>query len=82
MGLERGRGEVESMLNDDHLVSMSKKLRSDQTPWENKLWYFLRGNRFKELKFKRQVVIEKFIVDFCCKEKKIIIELDGGQQKE
>ncbi len=56
----------------------SKNLRSNQTPWETKLWKHLRGRRFYDFKFKRQVPIGTYIVDFCCQEAKLIIELDGG----
>jgi len=39
----------------------------------------LRGNRFIGYKFKRQVVIGGYIVDFSCFEKRLVIEIDGGQ---
>ena len=63
------------------LIPVTKLLRSNQTPWESKLWYHLRGGRFGH-KFKRQVMIGEYIADFCCNEKKLIIELDGGQHNE
>lgn len=65
-----------------HLSQFSKQLRKNQTPWESKLWYYLRGSRFKRCKFKRQVTIGNFIADFSCFDKKIIIELDGSQHFE
>ena len=52
------------------------------TPAETKMWRFLRGKRFQGLKFKRQVLIGNYIVDFLCENKKIIIEIDGGQHNE
>lgn len=52
------------------------------TPWEAKLWYYLRGNRFYGFKFKRQVPMRNYVVDFCCQEKKLIIELDGGHHNQ
>ncbi len=61
-----------------NLAEVSKVLRKQSTPWERKLWYYLRGNRFYGLKFKRQVPMGKYVVDFCCQEKSLIIELDGG----
>ena len=61
------------------LVGFSKSLRSESTLWERKLWYYLRGGRFLGLKFKRQVVIDDYIVDFSCNEKKVVIEVDGSQ---
>lgn len=63
-------------------LKYSKDLRSNQTPWEDKLWYFFRAGRFYGLKFKRQVVIGKYIVDFSCREKMVVVELDGGQHSE
>lgn len=77
------KGEVaKSMKERQDLVEFTKRLRSYQTPWESKLWYHLRANRFYGLKFKRQVPIDKYIVDFCCQGKRLIIELDGGYHSE
>ncbi|MFA5991255.1 MAG: endonuclease domain-containing protein [Candidatus Doudnabacteria bacterium] len=64
------------------LAEVSKTLRKRQTPWESELWYFLRGGRFYNLKFKRQVPMGDYVVDFCCQEKKLIIELDGGHHNQ
>ncbi|KGP62132.1 ATP-dependent helicase HrpA, partial [Legionella norrlandica] len=44
-------------------------------------WYYLRANRLG-CKFKRQVPMGAYIVDFVCLEKRVIIELDGGQHAE
>lgn len=65
-----------------NLQSITRKLRVVQTPWESKLWHYLRAGRFQGLKFKRQVPMGNYVVDFCCQEKKIIIEVDGGQHNE
>ena len=62
-------------------IEISRKLRRDQTPWEKKIWMYLKGRNFLGLKFKRQVVIGNYIYDFVCFEKKLIIELDGSQHK-
>ena len=45
-------------------------------------WSRVRAKRFKGLKFKRQYSLGRYIVDFICLEKKLIIELDGYQHKE
>ena len=52
-------------------------LRKNQTDAETILWQYLRR---KELgvRFVRQYGIENYIADFCCRSKKLIIELDGG----
>ncbi len=70
------------MIQGKDLKSVARILRKAMTPWEAKLWYYLRGNKFYGLKFKRQVPMGNYIVDFCCQEKKIVIELDGGQHTE
>ena len=46
------------------------------------LWYYLRNRRFSSLKFRRQVRLGGYIVDFICFSKNLIIELDGGQHAE
>ncbi len=64
------------------LKTLSRNLRKNQTDSERKLWYFLRNRQFLDLKFRRQYKIGKYIVDFCCVEKMLVIELDGGQHNE
>lgn len=66
----------------ENFLKLARSLRKHQTPWETKLWYYLRGNRFGGLKFKRQYKIGDYIADFYCTEKKLIIEIDGGQHNE
>jgi very-short-patch-repair endonuclease len=46
------------------------------------MWAYLRAKRFEGLKFRRQVAIGEFIVDFVNFKSKIIIEIDGGQHNE
>ena len=60
------------------LLEQSRQLRRHSTPHEQKLWYYLRGRRFESLKFNRQCVLGPYIVDFYCREHRLIIELDGG----
>ena len=61
--------------------SFAKKLRSNMTDVETKLWQQLRAKRFEDYKFRRQVPIGPYIVDFICFEKRLIIELDGSQHE-
>ena len=65
-----------------HLIQISRALRKNQTPWEAKLWYYMRGNRMLGVQFKRQVRLGSYVVDFYCASKKLVIELDGGQHNE
>ena len=60
----------------------AKALRKDMTDAERRLWYLLRAHRFQGFKFKRQVPIGPFIVDFACLGLKVLIEVDGGQHAE
>lgn len=57
----------------------SRGLRKKQTEAEKLFWYRLRNRQFLGLKFRRQQLIGKYIVDFVSFEKRIIIELDGRQ---
>lgn len=57
----------------------ARELRKASTEVEKILWSRLKNRRLNNLKFKRQFVIEYYIVDFICLEKKLIIELDGSQ---
>ena len=70
------------MYYNPHNLKNAKEMRSNMTPAETKMWRILRGKRFQDLKFKRQVLIGNYIVDFLCEDKKIIIEIDGGQHNE
>ena len=64
------------------MKSLAKKLRQQSTDTEQLLWKHLRAHRMAGYKFKRQVVIEPYIVDFACLEARLIVEADGGQHLE
>jgi very-short-patch-repair endonuclease len=57
-------------------------MRSEPTEAERALWHLLRGKRFSGHKFKRQVPIDRYIVDFVCFAHRLIIEADGSQHAE
>ena len=57
----------------------ARGLRRRQTDAERRLWARLRDRRLLGAKFARQVPIGPYVVDFCCREMKVIVELDGGQ---
>jgi very-short-patch-repair endonuclease len=52
-------------------------LRREQTAAESKLWACLRNRQRDGVKFSRQVSVGPFFADFCCREAKLIIEIDG-----
>ena len=63
-------------------VPIARRLRRRQTDAERYLWFKLRNHRLGGLKFRRQMSLNGFIVDFCCPDAKLVIELDGGQHAE
>ncbi len=63
------------------LLARARQMRSEATDAERKLWAHLRRNSLG-VKFKRQYAVHGYIVDFCCPQRKLIIELDGGQHAE
>jgi very-short-patch-repair endonuclease len=61
------------------LTHLAKGLRQKSTDVEKLLWSRLRAGRCEGMKFRRQHPVGQYIVDFVCLERKLIIELDGGQ---
>jgi very-short-patch-repair endonuclease len=59
------------------LTTVARENRRNATPAEECLWAVLRDRKVDGWKFKRQKVIGKFVTDFCCRDAKLIVELDG-----
>ncbi len=57
--------------------TFARNLRYEATPEEYKVWNVLRNRKFLNCKFRRQHVIDGFVVDFYCKELRLAIEVDG-----
>jgi adenine-specific DNA-methyltransferase len=49
------------------------------TEAEKRIWYQVRNRRLAGHKFKRQWSLGPYVVDFCCIEKRLVVEIDGGQ---
>jgi len=60
----------------------AKAMRHIATDAEKKLWRLLRSRQLEAHKFRRQVPIGNYIADFVCHERKLIVEVDGGQHAE
>ena len=60
----------------------ARELRTNQTPAERFVWYRLRYRQLGGFKFRRQHTLGPFIVDFVCLERKLALELDGGQHAD
>ena len=61
---------------------IARNLRNNTTEQEQKLWYYLRRRNINNCLFRRQYPIGPYIVDFICRKKMLIIEIDGGQHNE
>ena len=60
----------------------ARKLRLQMTDAERALWWRLRGKQLVRYRFRRQVPIGRYIVDFACLAERLVIELDGGHHAE
>ena len=66
------------IVNKPKLKHLRKLNRNKPIPWEWKLWQHLKERQIDGHKFRRQVSLNNFIVDFCCLKLKLVIELDGS----
>lgn len=62
--------------------AFARELRSRSTDGERLLWSRLRAHRLFGLKFRRQQPIGRYTVDFVCMDRRVIVELDGGQHAD
>ena|SRR3989338_871276 len=69
------------IFNKSKFLERRKALRKNLTPQELKLWFYLKSSKFG-VKFRRQHGIGPYIADFYCKEKNLVIEIDGSGHKE
>ncbi|RJP58783.1 MAG: endonuclease domain-containing protein, partial [Deltaproteobacteria bacterium] len=76
MGEGEGGGDLR--LSKD-ITPTAKTLRKRLTDTERLLWTYLRAKQLEGFKFRRQEPIGRYIADFVCYEKRIVIEVDGGQ---
>ena len=64
------------------LYQYGRELRQSSTKAEKILWEYLRNRNMDGSKFRRQHPIDKFIADFYCHEKKLVVELDGAMHDD
>jgi very-short-patch-repair endonuclease len=60
----------------------ARTLRKTMSDAERKLWYALRAKRLGGARFRRQHPIGRYVADFVCLERRVIVEVDGGQHTE
>nr|WP_299504618.1 DUF559 domain-containing protein [uncultured Rhizobium sp.] len=62
--------------------TFARAMRIGSTKAEELLWQQLKGRQVGGAKFRRQVPLKGYILDFVCFERKLIIEVDGGQHAD
>jgi very-short-patch-repair endonuclease len=67
---------------DRKMIRIARKLRVNQTDAETVLWNRIRSRQIDGHKFVRQQPIGGYICDFVCRERLLIVEVDGGQHNE
>jgi very-short-patch-repair endonuclease len=65
-----------------HHRRFARTMRADATWAENRLWQVLRAKQLGGFKFRRQVPLDGYILDFVCLEARLIVEVDGHQHAE
>jgi very-short-patch-repair endonuclease len=63
-------------------TNLARQLRKNSTAAERKLWRYLQARSLAGFKFVRQRPIGPYIVDFVCRERRLVIEVDGGQHAD
>ncbi|HMJ40436.1 MAG TPA: DUF559 domain-containing protein, partial [Verrucomicrobiae bacterium] len=73
---------IGAMFRDPVMLHRARRLRRDMTDAERKLWFRLRRRQLDGHRFRRQVPIGGYIVDFVCLAERLVVEIDGGQHTE
>jgi very-short-patch-repair endonuclease len=67
---------------DQKRAERARSLRRTLTRAEFALWARIRGRQLGDFKFVRQEPVDRYYADFVCRERRLIIELDGGQHAQ
>jgi very-short-patch-repair endonuclease len=83
-GCQKGRGTLPlegggGRVGVKGLTGVARRLRKNSTDTEEHLWRYLRDRQIEGFKFRRQQPVGSYVVDFVNLEKKVVVELDGGQ---
>ena len=66
----------------DRIRTQARELRNNPTNTERVLWRQIRSWQLDGYKFRRQQPLGRYIVDFVCLEKRVVVEVDGGQHAQ
>ncbi len=82
MAFPRALDRLASVLGPEERREWIRRLRVEQTDAEAALWQLLRNRQLIGAKFRRQAPIGRYVADFYCHERKLIVELDGGVHRD
>ena len=66
-------------MREGEKTGFARQLRRAMTDAERSLWHHLRNRALMGYKFRRQHAVGGYVVDFACLERRLVVELDGGQ---
>jgi primosomal protein N' (replication factor Y) len=69
-------------MREGQKLEVARGLRHNMTDAEQRLWMHVRRRQLLGCKFRRQYPLGPYVVDFACLEKKLVIEVDGGQHND
>ena len=72
------RFPFQKTFSPDYVVELAREMRKDMTEAEKALWSRIRCQQVDGLRFRKQHPIGRYVVDFCCFESRLIVEVDGG----
>ena len=81
-GRELERGGIHNTMDKAQTTGLARGFRRRETEAEQILWSWLRNKQMNGIKFRRQQPLGDYVVDFVSFDKKLIIEIDGGQHNE
>ncbi len=67
---------------DRKMIRIARRLRANQTDAETVIWNRIRNRQIDGHKFVRQQPIGGYVCDFVCRERLLVVEVDGGQHNE
>ncbi|PZR35273.1 MAG: hypothetical protein DI526_07620 [Caulobacter segnis] len=70
------------MVDRPRQLAFARRLRREPPATERLLWRLLRDRRLEGLKFRRQVPIGRYVVDFVCLRHRLVIEADGPHHQD
>ncbi len=73
---------MKRLIKSDRTLQRARQLRAEMSDEERILWMLLRDRRFADFKFRRQVPLGDYVVDFVCFGAKLVLELDGSQHAD